>query len=84
MKSFESRARRFARRVDHERLILNADRLRARGMEDEKNVFLRAAAIQDENRSLESAIALSEVMGDAVYDQRPQGRLPSDGMGIDL
>jgi hypothetical protein len=82
MKSFESRARRFASRVDHDRLILNADRLRARGMADEKNV-LRAAAIQNENRSLESAIALSEVMGDAVYDERPHGRLPSDGMGLE-
>jgi hypothetical protein len=83
VKSFESRARRFASRVEHDRLILNADRLRARGMEDAQNVFLRAAAIQDENRSLESAIALSEVMGDAVYDQRPHGRLPSDGMGLE-
>jgi hypothetical protein len=51
MKSFESRARRFASRVDHNRLILNADRLRARGMKDAENVFLRAVAIQKENRS---------------------------------
>ena len=52
-------------------------------MKDEENVFLRAAEIQNENRSLEAAIALSEVMGDAVYDQRPHGRLPSDGLGLE-
>jgi hypothetical protein len=84
MKSFESRARRFASRVDHDRLILNADRLSARGMKDEENVFLRAAQVQDEFRALESSMALADVMDDAVYDQRPNGRLPSDGIGIDL
>jgi hypothetical protein len=83
VKSFESRARRFASRVDHDRLILNADRLRARGMKDEENVFRRAAEIQDEFRALESSLALSDVIGDAVYDARPGGRLPNDGLGLE-
>jgi hypothetical protein len=52
-------------------------------MKDEENVFRRAAEIQDEFRALESSLALSDVIGDAVYDARPGGRLPNDGLGLE-
>jgi hypothetical protein len=40
--------------------------------------------IQKENRALESSLTLSHVMGDAVYELRPAGRLPTDGVGLEL
>jgi hypothetical protein len=82
VRSFESRARRLAGRVDHERLIAAADRLDAKGAKAAA-LYRRAIDIQLENRALESSVALSDVLGDQVYDARPHGRLPSDGMGIE-
>ena len=84
MNSFESRARRLASHVNHQQLIRTRDRLEAAGGTEPARLWRRAVEIQDENRSLESAMALSEVLGDQVYDARPNGRLPSDGIGIDL
>jgi hypothetical protein len=82
MKSFESRARRLAERVDHDHLIAAADRLDAKGAKAAA-LYRRAAEWQVEQRALESAVALSDVLEDRVYDARPNGRLPSDGMGIE-
>jgi hypothetical protein len=79
--SIESRARRLASRVDHQQLLKHAEQLQKEGKPAAK-VFWRALEMQRENRALESSLALSEVMGDAVYELRPAGRLPSDGMGI--
>jgi hypothetical protein len=83
VKSFESRARRLAGHVNHQQLIRTRDRLEAKGGTEPARLWRRAVEIQDENRTLESAMALGDVMGDAVYDSRPNGRLPSDGLGLE-
>jgi hypothetical protein len=80
--SIESRARRLASKVDHEQLLQHAERLQKEGARAAV-VFWRAIEIHKENRALESSLALGEVMGQAVYELRPAGRLPSDGMGLE-
>jgi hypothetical protein len=47
-------------------------------------VFWRAIEIHKENRALESSLALGQAMGNAVYELRPGGRLPNDGIGLEL
>jgi hypothetical protein len=81
--SIESRARRLASKVDHEQLIKHAELLQ-KERKPAARVFWRAVEMQEENRALESSLALGDVMGDAVYELRPGGRLPSDGIGLEL
>jgi hypothetical protein len=81
--SIESRARRIASRVHHQQLLQHAEQLQKEGKSSAK-VFWRALDIQKENRALESSLTLSHVMGDAVYELRPAGRLPTDGVGLEL
>jgi hypothetical protein len=82
-RSFESRARRLASHVNHQQLIRTRDRLEAKGGTEPARLWRRAVEIQDEDRSLESAMALGDVMDRDVYLLRPNGVLPSDGMGIE-
>jgi hypothetical protein len=81
MKSFEARARRLAGHVNHQQLIRTRDRLEAKGGTEPARLWRRAVEIQDENRSLESAMALSDVLGDAVYDARPAGDCQATAWG---
>jgi hypothetical protein len=83
-RSFEARARRLAGHVNHQQLIRTRDRLEAKGGTEPARLWRRAVEIQDENRTLESAVALGDVMDRNVYLLRPNGPLPSDGMGIDF
>jgi hypothetical protein len=81
--SIESRARRLASKVDHQQLLQHAEQLQKEGKPAAK-VFWRALEWQKEQRDLESSLSLSDLMGDAVYELRPSGKLPSDGMGLGL
>jgi hypothetical protein len=78
--SIESRARRLASKVDHEQLLQHAEQLQKEGKPAAK-IFWRALEWQNEQRALESSLSLTELMGEAVYQLRPQ-RLSSDGMGL--
>jgi hypothetical protein len=43
----------------------------------------RALEIQKEDRVLQSSLTLTEMMNGAVYQLRPNGPLPSDGLGLE-
>ena len=46
-------------------------------------LYFRAVRIFDEDRSLMASIAGADYMGAAVYALRPNGRLPSDPVGVE-
>jgi hypothetical protein len=78
--SIESRARRLANRVSRDELLRHAQLLQKQGLPAAR-VFWRALKIYDEDRSLMASLAATDYMGDAVYDLRPNGPLPGDGIG---
>jgi hypothetical protein len=78
-KSIESRARRYAKDCKREQLLAYAERARKEKLPIARVLF-RAIEIFDEDRSLMAAMAACDYLGDAVYDMRPNGPLPSDGV----
>jgi hypothetical protein len=80
--SIEPRARFLADHMTRDELLDRA--LQAR--KEKKNVaylYFRAVKIYDEDRSLMASIAGADYMGAAVYALRPNGRLPSDPVGVE-
>jgi hypothetical protein len=78
--SIESRARRLASKVDRRELIEYAKNLQ-KERRAAAVVFYRALQIQRENQALAHSLRLTDVLGDAVYQMRPNGPLPGDGIG---
>jgi hypothetical protein len=68
---------------------MTRDQLLDRALEarkEKKNIaylYFRAVKIYDEDRSLMASIAACDYLGDAVYYRRPNGRLPSDPVGVE-
>lgn len=81
--SIEARARRLASKVDHQGLHHHAEMLEEEGRRSAV-VFRRAIEIQLEARALESSLTLTHLLGERSYSMRPDGRLPSDGIGLEL
>jgi hypothetical protein len=80
--SIESRARFLANKMSRDELLDRA--LQAR--KEKKNVaylYFRAVRVFDEDRSLMASIAATNYLGDAVYSLRPNGKLPSDPVGVE-
>jgi hypothetical protein len=80
--SIESRARRLANKLPREELRKYAEKLQREG-KAAAVVFWRAIEVFDEDRSLMASIAATNHLGDAVYARRPNGRLPSDPVGVE-
>jgi hypothetical protein len=80
--STESRARRLSTTVPREQLVRYAEKLQREG-KAAAVVFWRAIEVFDEDRSLMASIAGADYMGAAVYALRPNGRLPSDPVGVE-
>jgi hypothetical protein len=77
--SIESRARRLANKLSRQELLDYAESARKKKLPIER-VLWRAVTIHDQDRSLMASLAATDYIGDAIYDLRPNGRLPSDGV----
>jgi hypothetical protein len=77
--SLESRARFFSKKLSRDQLLAYAKDARKRKLPVERMMW-RALQIYDEDRSLMASLAATDFTGDAIYDLRPNGRLPSDGV----
>jgi hypothetical protein len=80
--SLESRARRLANKLSRQELLDYAESARKKKLPIER-VLWRAVTIHDQDRSLMASMAGAEYLGDAVYALRPNGRLPTDPVGVE-